>query len=548
MSQSRVLAINDIHKLAGSADCPACGNRTLLLNLNKNYYCPNCSVPISITVNRKPKPKSKLIRIISKKLFEYFDKWTLVYSIIYPLLLSIIPLLYLTGSDEGLSSINSDSASQATFFVLAILYGLSIVAAVWKSLPKIFRMLVMLAIVVGVLMLFGIPPQESIAVIGFALAAIFLIVRIGFVLENWRAVLAGVIMLVSPSVPYLFLDSFSQADNTIFIIFFIYHALVANSCLVWLYRNSYTSRQAVMFISTTPLIIAMLVLPFINKFGIDIDGIYDAEIGEAPEPLTSLKGNIAPEDPMTAPVQGDAVAPEVGGPEVPEVATPEVPVVATPEVPVVGAPEVTELAVPEASVIIAGPNSGIPHDILSDYYIESEIIVDPQSQPVINLKNVEVDYYAFQQSPDTCAIASQRMILADQTGVDYPETYLEKYAEKCGYYTQGQGTPLNLTGQLLKDAGLEVIEADSVSLEQIDIALQHNYSVSENLDPNEYISPRYDSLGNPVELPDEIGHNVKVVSINKDLSGAYTSVVIDDPVVGPNIEIPVADYMNARSD
>jgi hypothetical protein len=547
MSQSRLLALNGINKLAGSADCPACGIRILLLNLNKNYYCPNCSAPISVTVNRKPKPK--LVRIISRKFFKYFDNWTLVYSIFYPIVLSIIPTLFLTSGDNGIPSVDLDSASQATFFALVMVYGVSIVAAVWKSLPTIIGMLFMLAIVVGVLMLFGIPPQASIAVIGFVLAAIFLIVRIQFILKNWRAVLAGVILLISPSVPYLCLlvNSSAQAVNTIFVIFFIYHALVANTCLIWLYRNSYTSKQAVMFIGTTPLIIAMLVMPFINKLGIDIDGIFDADIGDAPEPLTSLKESIAPEDPMTAPVQGDVAAPEA-----PEVATPEVPEYSVPEAPEIAPPEVPEYtateAPAEAPAIIAGPKSGVPHDILTDYYIESEIIVNPQSHPIINLNNVEVDYYASQQSPDTCAIASQRMIIADQTGINYPEAYLLKYAEKCGYYTQGQGTPLDLTGQLLKDAGLEVIEADPVSLEQIDIALQHDYSVSENLDPNEYINPRYDGLGNPVELPDEMGHNVKVVSINKDLSGTYTSVVINDPVVGPHIEIPVADYMNARSD
>jgi hypothetical protein len=523
MSQSRVLATKDIQKLTGSADCPSCGNRILLLNLNKSYYCPKCNTPISFTVKRKQK-KIKIPDCISSLFPEYSDKWTLVYSVSYPLILSIIPTFIGTQELYGEYFADKVLGVDLTIWTMMLLYVVTILTVLWKSLPSIIAMFVLLSVIVGILMLFGIPPQASIPIIGFIFAFIFLAARIGFVIKNWRAVTVGMILFVSAFIPYLYSYSVSHLKLTIFTGFFIYHALVANICLIWLYRNSYTPKQAVLFIGTTPLIIAMLVLPFINKFGIDIDGIFDAEIGEAPEPIASLKENIAPEDPMTAPVQGDAVAPEVGGPGVPEI------------------------AVPESPVIIASPNSGVPHGIFSDYYIESEIIADPQSQPVINLKNIEVDYYASQQSPDTCAIASQRMILADQTGVDYSEIYLLKYAEKCGYYIQGQGTPQDLTGQLLKDSGLEVIEADSVSLEQIDIALQHNYSVSENLDPNEYISPRYDSLGNPVELPDEMGHNVKVVSINKDLSGAYTSVVIDDPVVGPHIEIPVADYMNARSD
>lgn len=526
MSQPRVLAINDINKLAGNIDCPSCGNRILLLNINKSYYCPNCAVPISFEVNKKTTPNRKLFSTF-RSFTLFFDKWTIVYSIIYPFILSIIPLLCIINNKNGTYLFDYDSFQEFTSIALVILYGFSIIFAVWKSLSNIIGMLAIWSIVIVVLMLFGIPPQVSISVIGFFFAAIFIMVRINFILKNWRAVVAGILLLTSPLIPllylnspsvqFLFLNSEVSSKVNLFIILFIYYALVSNSCILWLCKNSYTSKQAVIFIGTTPLIIAMLVLPFLNKIGIDIDGIDDIDTGKTVDHQSSIEGESIAENPAASSVQGEKAVFDI--------------------------PEVQNV-----QEIIPGQSSGVPHDVISEYYIKSEIILEPQLQPIINLKNVEVDYYASQQSPDTCAIASQRMILADQTGVDYSETYLLKYAEKCGYYTQGQGTPLDLTGQLLKDAGLEVIEADSVSLEQIDLALQNNYSVSENLDPNEYIDPKYDNAGNPVELPDKIGHNVKIVSINKDLSGAYVSVVIDDPVVGPHIEIPINDYINSRND
>jgi ribosomal protein S27AE len=510
MANSGALSVTDIKVVAGNATCPVCGNRVLLLNLNKYYYCPKCHKPISFTIKKKSKAKIKSANT-SGIVAGYSDKWTLVFSIFYPVILSIIPLLCLTITHDGRFFINIENAMTSTTTVMLLLYIISILSALWKSLPKILGMLIFFAIVVGIIALCGIPPQASIPIICFVLATIFILARIGFIIQNWRAVLTGIILLLSAFIPYLFVSNQSQVNIDIFITFLVYHVVVANACLIWLYKHSYTPKQAVLFIGTTPLIIAMLVLPFINNFGIDIDAIYDLEADVVPENTAIPEGDFMVESPVAASIQGKGM-------------------------------------IPEPPEIIAAPDFGIQADVMSDYYIETEIITNPQQEHIIKLENSEVDYYASQQSPDTCAIANQRMILADQKGIDYSETYLIKYAEKCGYYTQGQGTPLEFTGQILKDAGLEVIKSDSATLEQIDMALQQGYSVSENLDPNEYITPKYDNIGNPIEQADEMGHNIKVVSLNKTIKGRYTSVVIDDPMIGPQLEIPIDNYINARND
>ncbi len=67
----------------------------------------------------------------------------------------------------------------------------------------------------------------------------------------------------------------------------------------------------------------------------------------------------------------------------------------------------------------------------------------------------------FQQTfPDSCAIMSQKFILDDfgvvneATGMPFTEDELVAYATEHGYYTPGEGTPLNQIGYVMNDFGV----------------------------------------------------------------------------------------------
>lgn len=541
MSSNQTLRENDVKSLAGNTICPSCSSRILLLSLNKHYYCPNCNDVIAVHIKEIPSIKWKLINekirfILQRVYINYRDKLSKFISLYYPLILTII---YIISAEENKDNI-LDTRLGLTFYALFGFYLIATIAVAKKALPNILGSIFAFTIIIAVLSLFGIPPQISVVVLGILITISFGIKRCMFIKENWHPFVVSIFLIISSIVPLIICNNYNLPTTTISsLIIFLYHSIIANICLVWLSNNSYPIKKSILLMGITPLMIAMFILPFIGKIDFDLDGLFETDTAFT-EPSNASGENTSVFENSTT----DSVAAE-GSVEATELASFK-------EIENNIISEMNNELGLESQEIIVSPKSKLSPDIASNYYIETTTPSEYNAKTIAPWESSGSDFFYYQQSPDTCAIANQRAVISEQLGIDYPETYLQNYATKCGYYQPGGGTNLLRTGSLLEDAGLEVFHSHTNSLEEIDMALQDGYSVTVNLDPQETSYPIYDLEGNPIEQEDNnMGHNVKVDSLIKDQTGKVEYVVIDDPDPfegGPNKKILAKDFLNANND
>lgn len=132
-------------------------------------------------------------------------------------------------------------------------------------------------------------------ILGFIASAIFFFMKISNFIKNWKAILAGVFIYLLPTLIvgeigyYLYylipihnvLYNLNVSYSIIqFIQLFIiggFAGLILHITLNWLYRNEYSAKSALSTMGSAPLIILLLIIPFIiNAVGDLIDDVVSA--------------------------------------------------------------------------------------------------------------------------------------------------------------------------------------------------------------------------------------------------------------------------------
>lgn len=133
-------------------------------------------------------------------------------------------------------------------------------------------------------------------ILGFIASAIFFFMKISNIIKNWKAILAGVFIYLLPTLIvgemgyYLYylipihnvLYNLNVSYSIIqFIQLFIiggFAGLILHITLNWLYRNEYSAKSALSTMGSAPLIILLIIIPFIiNAVGDLIDDVVSAD-------------------------------------------------------------------------------------------------------------------------------------------------------------------------------------------------------------------------------------------------------------------------------
>ncbi|WP_270877741.1 hypothetical protein, partial [Paenibacillus aestuarii] len=122
----------------------------------------------------------------------------------------------------------------------------------------------------------------------FIVMLVFFIMRIGYVIKNWRPFVAGLIVYGGAGIILARTEhasfilrglSFSLLVESVIVAFISY--LVLNQTLKWLYTFGYTSYSALGIMGSAPLIVISFILPFL-KLHIGGDGFApDGAVGHA---------------------------------------------------------------------------------------------------------------------------------------------------------------------------------------------------------------------------------------------------------------------------
>lgn len=161
-----------------------------------------------------------------------------------------------------------------------------IILFIYYSWRRVATILITALVVAGLVML--IPPLAPVA---FIIMVIIFIFRLSYIIDNWRAVAAGFYMYgvaafygYSENSFYLYYGLF---NNILFYygfgfvqaaaVTFIFHRI-----MMWLYRNGYTTKTAMPIMGIAPLLIILLLMPFIKAFdGFDAGADTSADTAEA---------------------------------------------------------------------------------------------------------------------------------------------------------------------------------------------------------------------------------------------------------------------------
>ncbi len=129
-------------------------------------------------------------------------------------------------------------------------------------------------------------------ILGVIVSILFLLMKLSSFISNWRALLAGVFIYLLPTflvnrlgyfliygtpIHKVLLGFNLSAQITSLMIFFIiggFSGMILHLTLKWLYKNKYSSKSALATMGAAPLIILLMILPFIiHAVGEIIDDI-----------------------------------------------------------------------------------------------------------------------------------------------------------------------------------------------------------------------------------------------------------------------------------
>jgi hypothetical protein len=109
--------------------------------------------------------------------------------------------------------------------------------------------------------------------LGIVLTILFFIFRIGYIIQNWRGILAGILVYAYPFVLGLSIaDSYYRYNPRVVLVTSLIAGIAFHFLLLWLYRNKYSTKNALGAMGSAPLLILMLILPFVaDEIGDIID-------------------------------------------------------------------------------------------------------------------------------------------------------------------------------------------------------------------------------------------------------------------------------------
>jgi len=158
-----------------------------------------------------------------------------------------------------------------TFFSFASIFAVIIGYLVFflvTALPRVYKML-FVVLIVGIL-------SAIFPFLGIIFTVVFFLVRINYIISNWRGLLAGLvfytyplflILIVPKTNPYSFdfynLFSFYYFTPYFAVITAIAAGLALHFLLKWLYSHQYSSDNALGTMGAAPLFVIMIILPFI---------------------------------------------------------------------------------------------------------------------------------------------------------------------------------------------------------------------------------------------------------------------------------------------
>jgi hypothetical protein len=152
-----------------------------------------------------------------------------------------------------------------------------------------------------------------------------------------------------------------------------------------------------------------------------------------------------------------------------------------------------------------------------------------------------------QEAENSCAIACQRDIIHAMTERDVSETSLAECAEKCSWYTPGDGTPLNHIGDLLERNGIPCERGLGAEIADLQTWLNEGRGIivgidSADLNPDCRLDELWDTL--------EAGHAVRVTGIETNPLTEEQLIVLNDPGAPglAGLKVPASIFMDAWQD
>jgi hypothetical protein len=165
--------------------------------------------------------------------------------------------------------------------------------------------------------------------------------------------------------------------------------------------------------------------------------------------------------------------------------------------------------------------------------------------PTENLYSGEVR----QLYDDTCAIKSQEIIL-NSLGLPATEDQLCQEAYQNGWYTPGNGTPMEDVGNLLENHGLNVVRSNHASIYNLVSELSKSTTpVLVCLDSGELWNPGIDETFEDIIRGPQADHALLVsgIEFNDDFTSGVVNLI--DPGTGDYCkEYPISQFEDAWND
>jgi hypothetical protein len=148
---------------------------------------------------------------------------------------------------------------------------------------------------------------------------------------------------------------------------------------------------------------------------------------------------------------------------------------------------------------------------------------------------------------DTCAVRSQQLVLND-FGIPLTQEDLIKEATEHGWYTQGEGTPLEFVGNLLENHGVEVNRFENANIYNLTNELAQGHKVIIGVDANELWSNGFLQGMKDVVVGETANHALIVAGIDTS-DPNHVQVILEDPGTGDVAKsYPLEQFMDAWKD